>query len=91
MGNIENVNIYGAADSSWGKLNNFETVIGHFLFLAGENGKFNVLDWSSNKLQIPSASPLAAESEAALDLYGRVKYARAMLVNMLQIDKVFKD
>jgi hypothetical protein len=91
LGNIENVNIYGAADSSWGKLNNFETVIGHFLFLAGENGKCNVLDWSSNKLQIPSASPLAAESEAALDLYGRVKYARAMLVNMLQIDKIFKD
>ena len=58
--------------SSWCKMNNIETVIGHFLFLVGVNGKSNVLDWSSNKLQIPSASPLAVESEAALDLYGQV-------------------
>ena len=55
LGDIEKVSIYGAADSSWGKMNNLETVIGHFLFLVGVNGKSNVLDWSSNKLQIPSA------------------------------------
>ena len=30
--NIKNASIYGAADSSWGKFNNVETVIGHFLF-----------------------------------------------------------
>ena len=61
----------GAADMLTA-MNNLETVISHFLFLVGVNGKSNVLDWSSNKFQIPSASPLAVESEAALDLYGQV-------------------
>ena len=38
----------------------------------------NVVDWSSKKLDIPSASPLAAEAEAALKAFGKVKFTKSI-------------
>ena len=44
----------------------------------------NIIDWQSKKLDIPSASPLAAEAEAAIEAFGKIKFTRALLMEMLK-------
>ena len=57
---IDNWKILSFVDSSWAKLENFETVNGDITFISNGD-KMNVLDWGSTKLKIPCASPLTGE------------------------------
>ena len=66
------------SDSSWGKLDNVETVNGNIVFLVDNEGKACLIDWQSYKLPIPVASPLAGEAVAALDAYNKIPWIRSM-------------
>ena len=48
----------------------------------------NIIDWKSKKLDIPSASPLGAEAEAAIEAFGKVKFMKALMMEMLKIDNI---
>ena len=73
-------------DAALGKLNDTDTVTASICFIKGENGFMNVIDWNSSKLQIPTASILAGEAEAAMEAHGKVKYYRHIFNEMF--DKV---
>ena len=45
----------------------------------------NVIEWKSKRLDIPCSSPLAAEGEAALDTYGRIKFTRKLIKEMIKV------
>ena len=66
------------SDSSWGKLDNVETVNGNIVFLVDTEGKAALVDWQSYKLPIPVSSPLAGEAVAALDAYNKIPWIRSM-------------
>ena len=63
-------------DAALGKLHDTDTVTANICFIKGKNGLMNVIDWNSSKLQIPTASILAGEAEAAMDAHGKVRYFR---------------
>ena len=78
LGNLQEVRLVAWGDSSYGKFIPGQTVNGVVTFLEGSNGKMNILDWSSKKLEIPVASPLAGEVEASLEAYGRITWMRSL-------------
>ena len=86
LGNIQDCKIVSWADSSYGKSEPGQTVNGVVTFLHGSNGKMNVLDWTSHKLDVPVASPLAGECEAALEAYSRIKWMRSLIKDILGIE-----
>jgi len=43
----------------------------------------NIVDWSSRKLDIPTASPLAAEAETALVAFGTAKFSEALIMKLI--------
>ena len=94
IGDPKDCSIYTAFDASYGKLNEVDSVVGSLVCLEGENNKSNVVSWRSTKLQLPAASPLAAEGEAALDAHGTTRLVRALMADMFgyldQIDIVTK-
>ena len=59
-------------DSSWGKLDNEETVNGNLVFRVDSKGNACLIDWQYYKLTIPVSSPLAGEAVAALDGYNKI-------------------
>ena len=65
-------------DSSWGKLDNVETVNGILVFLVDSKGRACLIDWQSYKLAIPVSSPLAGEAVAALDGYNKIPWIRSL-------------
>ena len=65
-------------DSSWGKLDNVETVNGILVFMVDSQGKACLIDWQSYKLAIPVSSPLAGEAVAALDGYNKIPWIRSL-------------
>ena len=83
LGSIQDCKIVSWADSSYGKSEPGQTVNGVITFIQGNNGKMNVLDWTSHKLDVPVASPLAGECEAALEAYSRIKWMRSLIKDIL--------
>ena len=88
LGNLDNVSLVIFEDASPANKNITETVISNIQFLENSEGMMNVVDWSSKKLDIPSTSPLAAEAEAALEAFGKVKFTKALLMEMLGKDDI---
>ena len=88
LGDWQSVQLRMFADSSWAKLHNCETVNANICFLVGNDGKSAVLDWQSNKLPIPAASPLTGEATAALDAYCKIPWLRSLLSDMTGVEKV---
>ena len=88
LGNLDDVNLVIFEDASPANKNITETVISNIQFLENSEGMMNVVDWSSKKLDIPSTSPLAAEAEAALEAFGKVKFTKALLMEMLGKDDI---
>ena len=85
---IEDCHIRTFCDSSWAKLDGYETVVALVTFLVDTNGKANVLDWQSNKLSIPAASPLTGEATAALDSYGKIVWLRDIVKDMTGQERI---
>ena len=79
LGNLEDLSLVASPANK----NDPETVISNIQFLENSVGIMNIIDWSSKKLDIPSASPLAAEAEAALEAFGKVKFTKTLLMEML--------
>ena len=88
LGDLSKVKILAYYDASHLKNNKVRSYIGDLIFLQGINGCVNIIDWSSQKLQIPAASPLAAECESALEAYGKVSWVRAMWMEFLKAPMV---
>ena len=65
-------------DSSWGRLDNVETVNGNLVFLVDSQGNACLIDWQSYKLAIPVSSPLAGEAVAASDGYNKFPWIRSL-------------
>ena len=70
LGNLQDLKHETWVDSSYGKVGPGQAVVGVIVFLKGEKGVF---EWSSAKLAMPVTSPLAAECEAALEGYTRLR------------------
>ena len=84
LGNIEELKLVTFADASPSHNNIVETFIGSITFLENEEGKMNVVDWKTKKLDIPTVSALSAEGEAAVDSYGRLKFTKALFSEMIK-------
>ena len=84
MGRLEDLELVTFADASPSHNHEPETFIGSMAFLENEKGQMNVVDWRSKKLDIPSASALAAEGEAIVDAYGRAKFNKALFLEMIR-------
>ena len=69
-------------DSSWGKLNGYETVNGDITFVTDRKGNAGVVDWQSVKMPVPAASPLTGEAEAALNGVTKVEWIRSLARDM---------
>ena len=82
MQDFEGAGLRVYTDSSWGRLNGFETVNGDITFLTNRAGQSCVLDWQSLKMAIPAASPLAGEAEAALSGISKVPWLRSLASDM---------
>ena len=59
MGNIEELKLVTFADASPSHNNIVETFIGSITFLENEEGKMNVVDWKTKKLDTPTVSALS--------------------------------
>ena len=88
LGDLSKANLVTYCDASVGKLNGTDTVVGTLSFVKGENGYLNVLEWQSQKLQIPSTSPLAGECQAAMIAYGKIKSQRELMSHVLHRDDI---
>ena len=82
MQDFEGAGLRVYTDSSWGRLNGFETVNGDITFLTNRAGQSCVLDWQSLKMATPAASPLAGEAEAALSGISKVPWLRSLASDM---------
>ena len=69
------------SDAALGRNTDPDTYVGDIAFLFG-NHKRNVLNWSANKLDIPTASILVGEADAVTAAYGKASYWR-YIVNEL--------
>ena len=85
LGNIEDLKLVAFEDASPAQKDNVNTTIGSIQFLMNEEGRMNVIEWKSKRLDIPCSSPLAAEGEAALDTYGRIKFTRELIKEMIRV------
>ena len=79
LGDLKDLKLVAFEDASPANKDNFDTVVGSIQFLMNKEGQMNVVDWKSKKLDIPCASPLAAEGEAAIEAYGRLKFNRELI------------
>ena len=85
LGKLEDLKLVAFEDASPAHKDNVDTTIGSIQFLANKEGRMNVIEWKSKRLDIPCASPLAAEGEAALDTYGRIKFTRELFKEMINV------
>ena len=88
LGKLEDLKLVIFEDASPANKHYPETVISNIEFLGNSEGKMNIIDWKSKKLDIPSASPLGAEAEAAIEAFGKVKFMKALMMEMLKIDNI---
>ena len=86
IGDISDWSYEVFVDASPGKNHVFDTYTGEICFLKGKNGLRNVTSWKSQRLDIPSATPLEAESEALLNVNSKVKNFRYLFQEVFNID-----
>ena len=84
LGKLEDLRLVVFKDASPAHKNNIETVVSSIQFLVNDQGMMNIVDWKTKKLDIPSASPLAAEAEAAIEAFGRLKFTRALFLEIVK-------
>ena len=73
-------------DASPGKNHVFDTFTGEICFLRGKNNLRNVISWKSQKLDIPSATPLEAEAEALLNATSKIKNFKYLFHEVFNLD-----
>ena len=88
LGSLEDLKLVVFEDGSPAHKNNINTVVGCVQFLANSSGEMNIVDWKCKKLDIPSASSLAAEGEAAIEAFGRLKFTRALFMEILKVSEL---
>ena len=85
---LKEIHVRLFTDSSWGKLDQCETVNANIMFLVDSSGRSCILDWQALKQAIPSASPLAGEAEAALGAYGKVSWIRSLVKDVFGVEEI---
>ena len=81
LGDPRDWKLVAYCDASLHNLNRFDSVVADVIMLTG-NDKACVLDWQSSKTKIPVNSTLEAESQAAVNSYGKLMYIKAQIAEI---------
>ena len=73
-------------DASPGKSRIYDSYIGEVCFLTNKHNVRNITSWKSQKLEIPTATPLEAEAEALLNANAKVRNFRFLFKEVFNID-----
>ena len=73
-------------DASPGRSRIYDSYIGEICFLTNGKNVRNVTSWKSQKLEIPSATPLEAEAEALLNAHAKIKNFKYLFNEIFNID-----
>ena len=85
LGDPRDWKLVAYCDASLHNLNKFDSVVADVIMLTGK-GKACVLDWQSVKTKIPVNSTLEAESQAAVNSYGKLMYIKAQMAEITGFD-----
>lgn len=86
LGPISGWTIMTFCDASFAKLTSLDSVASNITFIRGKDNKVAALDWSSARLKIPVSSPLAAETEAAIEAEGITRHFKHIINEISKLD-----